>query len=138
MRNDGRLADTALRAWGGKLAGNTARVAAVLHATETAPTTMPHEKEVDHAIAVHDLAITDSDRGRAIQVLDWIKRSGKSSLTVREVQQSLKQRADFRRAADVRAAFQVLQEHGWLFRLHSEQSLGRPSEPFLVHPELLP
>ena len=57
MRSDGRLADAALRAWGGKLAGNTARVAAILHATETSPDKMPHQSKVDHLVMIRAVAM---------------------------------------------------------------------------------
>ena len=154
MRPDGRLADSTLKAWGGKLAGNTARVAALLHASEVSPDHLPNQQPIDHdamaravnmmrvlidhAIAAHDLAITDSDRGRAIQTLQWIKRSGKQNLTIRMVQQSLKQRADFRTADEVRGAFRVLEENGWLLRMPSENGVGRPTANYLVHPEMYP
>ena len=41
------LADTALRAWGGKLAGNTVRIATLLHATEVVPDRMPNDVPVE-------------------------------------------------------------------------------------------
>lgn len=38
---------------------------------------------IDDAIAIHDLAITDSNRGRAIRVLDWLKKNCLNQVTDR-------------------------------------------------------
>ena len=154
LADDGRLADPALKYWGGKLAGNTARFAALLHIASTAPQRRPDEVEIDisiiekavsaarvlidHAIAVHDLANTDSDRHQAIQILDWLGRHHKEHISVRDLHQSLKQRACFQKAQDIRAGCDVLVELGWLLPAGKEPKPGRPSEKFFVHPATHP
>ena len=131
LNPDGRLADAALKFWGGKLAGNTARMAALLHIACTAPANCPDEVEIseataqravdaarvmiDHSIAVHDLAATDQDKFRAIQILERIKRTGSERVTVRDLHQSLRRRESFQNASDVRTGCSILVDHGWLY-----------------------
>ncbi|MDB4396316.1 YfjI family protein [bacterium] len=157
MKMDGRLSDPVLRAWGGKLAGNTARIAALLHTTEIGPNCLPDSSQIncsvmarsiemmrlliDHAIAAHDLAVNESDIGRAKQLLTWIQAKGYIQVTIREIHQALKQRGAFRSAADVRSALRVLEEHGWVVRRSDhvgDKKGGRPKEIYEVHPEIHP
>jgi len=152
MKPEGRLADDALKYWGGKLAGNTARLAALLHIAISAPTQRPDEVEIsastvkravevarimiDHSIAVHDLAATSPSRSRASKILAWLARNPRDKISVRELHQRLRGRADFRSAKDVRDGLNVLVEHGWLLAESVMAKAGRPSEPFFVHPEI--
>lgn len=156
MRPDGRLSDPALKSWCGKLAGNTARFAGVLHSAELAPTHLPHEFPVneatmrravaacraliDHSIAVHDLAVNDTSRSRAKAILEWLKNHPieNGTITVRELWQYLKGRSAFRRTKDVRSGLEVLAESDWLIAISKGTSVGRPSERFLVHPQIPP
>lgn len=152
MKSDGRLADDALKYWAGKLAGNTARVAGLLHIAAAAPSHRPDEIEItettvrravdaakimiDHSIAVHDLASTNPDRHRAIQIFDWLSRHRKHRITIRDLHQALRGRADFQSPDDVRTGSKVLIDHGWLFMDQAESRPGRPSEAVLIHPAM--
>lgn len=154
LGEDGRLCDPALKAWGGKLAGNTARLAGLLHIASTPPEMRPNDIRVsklimhravsaarvliDHSIAVHDLASTDGARYKAKLVFEYLERREIEQISVRELQQSLKQRSAFQRSDDVREAVSVLLELGWLFPVEPDRTVGRPSEKYHVHPSIHP
>lgn len=147
---DGRLGDSALKSWGGKAAGNVARMAALMHIAEVTPRIRPNEAElrldtmqravgamkvlVDHAIAVHDLA-RDSERSQAEIVLERIKANfaeWKDGVSIREIFEKVKGRAVFGKADDVRTAMKTLEEHGYVRRLERKNK----SEKFEVHPAI--
>ncbi len=150
FRKDGRFYDPLLMNFGGKIPGNTARIAALMHVAELDVGQLPDSVEIshdvmmraiammriliDHGIAAHDMATSDTAAGKAVQVLDWIKTNRHKVVTIRMVQQALKQRSDFRTANNVREAFQLLDENGWLFRIAPISTAGGPSEKFAVHP----
>ena len=129
-------------------------MAGILHIATTAPANRPDEVEIsettaqravdaarmmiDHSIAVHDLAVTTSEKHRAIQILEWLKRKGREKVTVRDLHQSLRRRACFQKVEDVHVGCKILLDHGWLFIESQEPKAGRPSESFFVHPQLHP
>lgn len=152
MSQDGKLSDDALKFWAGKLAGNTVRIAALLHIAATCPKHRPDEilisdstvrkavelarVTIDHSIAVHDLASTNPKRHRALQIFDWLRRNRTKTITLSQLHQKLRGRADFQLASNVREGCELLIEQGWLFLDFEPPRPGRPSESMLVHPKM--
>jgi hypothetical protein len=130
-----------MRDWGGKLAGATLRLAAVLHCVErglTEPisaTTIEAAIEIaryliPHADAVLNmmLAKEDSTGAAAHYLLRWIRRHGKNAFTKSEAQHHGKRR--FRRADDIDAALAALIRRGYIRRRPDEKpGKGRPPSP---------
>jgi replicative DNA helicase len=142
--------------WLSKLAGQTARLAAVLHAAEhwsagsgtvlqtislstveCAITLSRYYQQ--HAQAAFGLMGQLPAQRRAVAILRWLTtRTAEEldGLTVRDVHRT---RGKGTKAEDVRAAIGVLEEHGYLRverRVPGEKG-GRPSELIHVHPSLL-
>ncbi len=147
----GRLSDEALCSWGGKLAGNIARVAVIIQIGQqigVRPDTVEIEQDVmkragalgrilvDHAIAFHDLANVRPEISKARQVLSYLKKNKANETSVRNIHQSLRQRADFKMSKDVKDAMEVLVDNGWAFAKPNVVKTGRPSEAFFIHPSI--
>jgi hypothetical protein len=146
--------DSVYLGWLSKLAGQTARLAAVLHAAghwsdgTGAATTVINEPIVAraielaryfrmHALAVFGLMGELPEQRRAQTILRWLQtRTAEEleALTVRDVHRS---RGKGTTAAQVRAALRLLEAHGYV-RLEQFTTgiRGRPIERVLVHPEL--
>jgi replicative DNA helicase len=144
--------EAAYLGWLSKLAGQTARLAACLHAaahwTEgvTAETTI----EVDqvesairlaryfqgHALVVFGLMGELPEQRRALTILGWLRARSSDELeqlTVRDVHRS---RAKGTTTEQVRAALSLLEKHGYVRVERGSTSAkgGRPSERVHAHP----
>lgn len=155
MRPDGRMADEALTSWAGKLAGNVARLSALIQIGEQVgvrPDTVPITEDamdraiefgevlIDHAIAFHDLADHRPEMTKAKELYQWLKsRAGQSEISVREMQQSLKRRSLFPKVEDVREALEVLVDHGWVMpKIDPNAGYGQKPKTYFIHPEMRP
>ncbi len=135
--------------WGGKLAGATLRLSAVLHcaeygvsgeigvavlmaAIEIARYLIPH---ADFVINMMQAQEKNEDED-AKYILKWIRRHEKKEFTQREVHQHGKRR--FKKADDVGSALFKLQERGYIRPLTVQRAgPGRPQSPkFEVNPRL--
>ncbi|WP_445184425.1 YfjI family protein [Pseudonocardia sp. Cha107L01] len=138
--------------WGGKLAGQTARIAALLHAA-THPDN-PEKQQVSgdtfdkarrladyygaHALAVFDHITTDPTVDNARRVLAWIEHDRPATFTRRELFSAL-DRGRFRRADDLDAPLTLLTEHGHIQQQPPPErrpgQRGRPPSPtYWTHP----
>jgi replicative DNA helicase len=133
--------------WGGKQAGLTARIAALLHLAHNPPVgpglspptssplpaaspTTPHTTPWPRSTAC-DPVIDD-----AHVVLDWIKRTQPNSFTVRELFTTAS-RARFKKVADLAPALDLLEQHGHIHQVSPATHSGRgrkPSPTYYVHP----
>jgi replicative DNA helicase len=141
--------------WLSKLAGQTARLAAVLHAAEhwsAGSGTASHTIDAStvesaitlaryyrrHARAAFGLMQQPPEHRRAVTILRWLaSRTSEqvASLTVRDVHRA---RTKGTTAEETRAALRVLEEHGYLVleRVVPGEQGGRPTELVRVHPSL--
>lgn len=141
--------------WLSKLAGQTARLAAALHAAQywtDVTGTMAKTIDIDTVNRAVSLASYYQKQARiafglmgqlpeqrlAITILNWLRdrsRDELASLTVRDVHRT---RTKGTTANQVRAALRLLGEHGFvqLERQQAPQQGGRPSEHIHVHPSI--
>jgi len=146
--------DSVYLGWLSKLAGQTARLAAVLHAADHwsagtgAAAVVIDESTVERAIALaryyrtHALAVFGligelPEQRRAQSILGWLRTRSPEELevlTIRDVQRS---RGTGTKVENVRVALRLLEEHGYV-RLERPMAgkRGRPPERVLVHPEI--
>lgn len=141
-----------IRDWGGKLAGATARLAAVLHcamhpnamqrgiesatiraAIEIGRYLIPHAEAVLQMMQAHDDTTADDAR----YVLQWIIRHGRRDFTKREAQQHGKRR--FPKADDIDLALVELTRRGYIRpKPHDADGPGRPPSPaYEVNPSFV-
>jgi replicative DNA helicase len=147
--------EAAYLGWLGKLAGQTARLAACLHAanhwttgtttnTTISVTTVAAAIELAryfhaHALVVHGLMGELPEQRRAAVVLDWLRTRTTdelANLTVRDVHRT---RGKGTTGPQARAALRLLEEHGYV-QIEKQPRVrrgGRASERIHVHPELL-
>ena len=152
---DGIDGDALYLGWLSKLAGQTARLAAVLHvaanwtggygASLLAIDDATVERAVAlaryyraHALRVFGLMGELPEQRRAVAILGWLaltRHRTSRELTVREVHRS---RGKGTTADQVRVALQLLEEHGYVRveRLPRTGSGGRASERVHVHPQI--
>lgn len=151
-----------INSWANKLDGHLARLAALIQIVHNAgsyspnPGSWPHSPQNDgysvgpeataaalvlsdyliaHAIEAHALMTgATADKHPAVQVRGWLTQHQLHEFSVRDAQQSLRRRATFRDPEAVYAACATLERFGWLRRLPTEPSPGRPSIRYLVHP----
>jgi hypothetical protein len=130
-----------MRDWGGKLAGATLRLAAVLHCVEYGPTGAVNQPTlsaaieiarylVPHAEAVLNMMQAQEAAGDedARYVLRWIKRHRRREFTKRDAQQQGKRR--FPAADDIDPALTELTRRGYIrLRPIEATSIGRPPSP---------
>jgi replicative DNA helicase len=139
-----------LAGWAAKLAGATCRLAGLLHlaahlrdgwnqpigADIFAGAIRLADYLVEHARAVFDLMGADARVDDARWLLDWISRVDRSQFSRRDAHQAARGR--FRKAADLKPALALLEEHGWVRRVDADPAGpkgGRPASPrFLVNP----
>ncbi|WP_199443861.1 YfjI family protein [Umezawaea beigongshangensis] len=135
--------------WGGKQAGLTARIAALLHLAHNPTTwagaittsTFTAAKQLTdyaagHALAAFDRMGADPAVEAARTVLTWIKRTRPTSFTVREVFSALN-RGQFRKVTDLTPALEVLEQHGHIQLAPAPDRTGpgrRPSPTYYAHP----
>lgn len=156
-----------IREWASKLVGAVLRIAALLHLAEpggqrtgmpiTADTLRRASRLGDY-FAGHAMrafgGLAPHDRDHAAELLGWLRRRpqnpqnqpggaadtgsvGYVVLSQRDAHYELKRRAWVESADDIRAAFDVLAEHGWVRLLPREPGKpGRPSERYELHPAI--
>jgi hypothetical protein len=135
--------------WGGKQAGLTARIAALLHLAHN-PTSWAGAITTDiftaarsitdyaaqHALTAFDRMGSDPVIDDAHVVLDWIERTHPTSFTVRELFTTLS-RARFRKVSDLAPVLDLLEQHGHVHLAPPPAHPGRgrkPSPTYFVHP----
>jgi Protein of unknown function (DUF3987)/Bifunctional DNA primase/polymerase, N-terminal/Primase C terminal 1 (PriCT-1) len=149
FREGGKLQD--LRDWGSKLPGAALRLAGIFHFVEhldrvsafgeIALSTMILALElaaclVSHARAVFALMERDANVENAEKLVGWIKRQGKPSFSVRECFRAHQSR--FKRVDAMLPVLLLVEQHGYIRRLHNESSGGRkPSDVCEVNPAVL-
>ncbi|ADD40067.1 DnaB domain protein helicase domain protein [Stackebrandtia nassauensis DSM 44728] len=136
--------------WGGKLVGNTARIACLLHLAKhfTTGWNKPIDADtvneasliafyfIDHALSTFDDVGTDEVTRDAGHVLDWITTQNTSRFNKRDLFRGVRSRIP--RAGQLDPALGLLESHGYIKALPpaARHGPGRPPSPvFLVHPE---
>lgn len=139
--------------WAGKLAGEVARIAGVLHLAARAQLATPWGTDVphrtleaavaigryllDHARAVYSEMGADPEQADAARILRWIQREGCRTFSARDALNATK--SSLERMARVDAALAALVELGHVRRGEAPPSSpqgGRPPSPtFNVHPQ---
>ncbi|MDI2029832.1 YfjI family protein [Saccharopolyspora sp. TS4A08] len=134
--------------WAGKQVGQTARLAALLHAVRhhDEPWAQPvdgttakaarvlSEYFTEHALMVFERLGADPAIGGANTILNWIRDHQITSFTKRDVHRALARR--FNSAADLNPCLAVLEEHGHIACIEPPHSgRGRPRSPiYWTHP----
>ncbi|MET7603934.1 YfjI family protein [Streptomyces avermitilis] len=138
--------------WAGKLAGATARMAALLHLAEHLGEGYAHpvpeatmraaielgEYYTAHALAVFDVMGADPVLSRARSVLEALKENRWEDVSRRDVFTVLS-RSEVPTVTDLEPALALLEDHGYLRSYQPERTgkRGRPSAPRMqVHPTL--
>ncbi|MFJ9021594.1 YfjI family protein [Streptomyces sp. NPDC102259] len=146
----GKLGD--ITDWAGKLAGATARMAALLHLAEHGGNGYAHpvtaatmtaaielgEYYTTHALAVFDAMGADPTVARARSVLDAMRDNRWQDVSRRDVFTVLS-RSEVPTVADLEPALALLEDHGYLRSYQPERTgkRGRPPAPRLrAHPAL--
>jgi Fe2+ or Zn2+ uptake regulation protein len=90
-----------------------------------------------HYQKVIEVLGTDERKPAAERVLNWITRNGKTQFSTRDVYRCLCK--SFKRSEDLYPPLRVLEQHGYIRRVHKEQSdRGRkPSFVYEVNPYFL-
>lgn len=148
LRPDAKLGHGPIKHWGGKLAGNTARVAAILHFADQSDSnriglpTMENavsiaRASISHAMKIHNVARTDDAKERAGLIMDYVKRNQIKQATVRDLHAKLRGRVLLGRSEHIKEGLNVLAEFGWCIPVFVKKSKpGRPTEEFQFHPKL--
>ncbi|WP_051580871.1 YfjI family protein [Pseudonocardia acaciae] len=135
--------------WAGKLAGQTARLAGLLHIAEHPTEPWKHQLTdttitaaqrfgdyfTAHALTVFDQLGTDPRIDDARHLLAWIERTRPARFTRREIYRQ-NRGGRFSTVTDIDPALAVLEDHGHI-RLQPPERGGRgrtPSPVYLVHP----
>jgi replicative DNA helicase len=136
--------------WSGKLVGQSARIASLLHFGAGRDRHYPVEEEsvsrareialylIPHARAAFQAMGTDPAVNGAREILEWLKKNGPASFTKRDAFNGL--RSAFARAAEMDEPLSILMEHGYIRQEFRERQpgAGRPPSPaFEVHPSLV-
>ncbi|WP_406401595.1 DUF3987 domain-containing protein [Streptomyces sp. NBC_00879] len=134
LRPDGALAH--IDDWAGKYVGAVARIAGLLHLADRATsgwgepieaTTIERaiaigEYYTAHALAAFDLMETDADSEKAQLVLDWIRRTKTTHFKAHELVTAW--RRVFPTVSSAAPALRLLEEHGYIRRLHEARAGG--------------
>ncbi|MEU8977639.1 DUF3987 domain-containing protein [Streptomyces sp. NPDC048309] len=150
LRPEGPLAH--IDDWAGKYVGAVARIAGLLHLADRATgrwgepieaTTIERaiaigEYYTAHALAAFDLMETDTDSEKAQLVLDWIRRTNVTSFKAHELVTA--RRRAFPTVSATAPVLKLLEEHGYVRRLHEERAGTRGRQPaavYRVHPSVV-
>ncbi|MDB4756394.1 YfjI family protein [Mariniblastus sp.] len=155
MRLDNVLGEGPMRSWGGKLAGNTARVAGLLHCVESFECNFEPDKvelssqvmerairiadsSISHSLAVHNLTRADATQERAKQIHAHLRSNRIQETSLRAIHYKLRNRKLFKTAHLVRDGLKRLKEMGWVKEGFGGDpaTTGRPKEIWLVHRKL--
>jgi hypothetical protein len=140
--------------WAGKLAGQTVRIAALLHLGLTEQDRYPWASEVGgetvararqiarflipHARGAFQAMGTDPSLNGAREILEWLRERGLGRFCKRDIHRGL--RTLFRQSSEIDAPLSLLADHGYI-RSAAESGKstgGRPPSPeFEVNPSLL-
>jgi replicative DNA helicase len=152
MDDGGPLAQ--LRDWGGKAVGAMMRIAGLLHLAEhlhdgyarpVEPGTLAAahnliEYYTAHTLAAFDAMTTDLVTDRARHLLDWLTNTSTVRFSARDAFTN-QSRSRFPKMADLDPAIALLEQHGYVRRLHAPPSGargGRPPAPvYEVHPGII-
>ena len=153
LRPDEDLAN--LGGWIAKLAGHTARIAALLHLVHLPPeqwstegigsSTMRGAVQlawyfIHHALAAFDVMGADDTLRTAQRVLAWAERKGRPQFSHRDAFDALRN-SDLRKTTDLDAPLALLVNFGWLSPLPAPppgpQGGRRPSPSYAVHPSVV-
>lgn len=141
-----------LKDWAGKLPGNVARVAGILHVIDHAGGKIPMDIAGDtmsraiecgtalagHAAAAFELMGADPDIEVARYILAWIQRSKTEDFSARDAHRAVSGR--YQKMQQVSPGLNVLSDRGFIFPIHSDQAKGpgRPaSMKYMVNPKTL-
>jgi len=145
MGGDGGFAS--MTDWAGKLPGQIARIAALLHiaryAKERPWEIMISEEDMwaairvggylsDHAIAAFDLMAGDPALDGSRRILQWLKECELRTFTFRDCHYAHKSR--FKKATDMEAPIKILEENYYIRECEQEKRPYRPSRVFIVNP----
>ena len=133
--------------WAGKLPGATARLAGLLHCVQHPQQPWESQIEIEtmrqalglgaifssHALKVFNLMGADKSLEGSRRVWRWIERGRFRSFSKRDCYNSLK--GSFPRVADIESPLDVLEERNYVAST-KEQTGGRPTVTYRVHPEL--
>lgn len=137
-----------MREWGGKLAGATLRIAALIHIANCSELPWPaHETPITektmraaveiaeylskHAEAVYGQMGADATTQEAKYILKRIVKSGKSEFSKRDIIRLCK--GHFGSSEEMDAPLRILEERGYI-RQFEEPTKGRPSKRILKNP----
>lgn len=136
-----------------KAAGASARIAGIFHVTkhiDGRPDDIPIDAAtmknaielmrtfIEHTTYTLSIASKGGVFSAAQHLLAWIKRHGKAQFTQREAFKPLRRSPKFNSMEDLRAAFNVLEDRGYLEIVHEDSfERGRPKSPtVIVRPEI--
>jgi hypothetical protein len=153
-REGGRLAKRSMRIWAAKLAGNTARLAGLLHLLDGCACDAPLGLEwieravclaetylIPHAEAAFSVMNAKSEVESARRLLSWIRDRKAATFHAREAHRALNR--DGRRSEVLDPALEVLLSHGYLRAVDNQDAqrtfrpTRRPTELYRSHPSLL-
>ena len=136
--------------WANKLTGTILRIAGLMHVADNITTgwrrpitaeSIDTAAYLGHHYAAHALAVwghmaTTATTGPAPGLLDWLKRTGRTETTRREIHRALNRRLTL---ADIDTGLALLEQHGYV-RIHRPPTNGnggrRPSPRIQLHPNL--
>jgi 5S rRNA maturation endonuclease (ribonuclease M5) len=137
-----------LRDWASKLPGATARIAGNFHCVMADPAALPVISRetmdraidlatplIDHALAAFELMGRDPTVEDAQKILAWIQRERHREFVLRDCFRAHQSR--FRRVGQISPALHLLVEHGYLRLAPQPKAAYRPSERYLVNPQVL-
>lgn len=137
--------------WAGKLAGQAARLAGLIHIAQHPINPWDHPVTGDtitaarqfgdyftaHALAVFDRLGTDPTIDDARHLLAWIERTQPTRFSRREVYRD-NRGGRFHSVGDIDPALSVLEDHGHIRQAPPPERTGKgrhPSPTYLVHPD---
>jgi replicative DNA helicase len=114
-----------MHGWGGKLCGQTARIAALLHLAQSPDSALVSVDTVlkarrvadyliEHAKAAFGLMGADRSTENARRILDWVEKRQDPIFKARDLYQGVKRQSRFSKMPAVLAALAVLEEHGYV------------------------
>lgn len=146
LRPDGKL--HICRAWGGKLAGYTLRLAAIFHLSEHCnPKHLIIQKStmnnaitlarllMDHAVAAFSLMGTDEEITDAKSLYEWLKTQKVRFLKKSEIINAMRNR-HMGKKKRLQAALANLIERNFLSTAHLDCSTRKPTEVYFVNPNI--
>jgi Protein of unknown function (DUF3987)/Bifunctional DNA primase/polymerase, N-terminal len=146
MREGGKLFH--LKDWASKLPGEAARIAGIMHCVSISPDdggiigVAVTEQAlnlcvllIDQAIAVFDLMQRDPVMEDGQRVLRWIRRQANPQFTIRDC--FCAHQAHFKKVDPVYPAIRLLEQHGYVQPAPSTKVTGRPTEIYLVNPQIV-